>query len=185
MCAWRSLLLWLRLWRRCAAAAAIPLFAFSVPEAELFSGPFRASGGGKTEGAVLSGSGSLDQFRGLFEQLYQYADNYVRTTLGKSLLKPAPAAVSDGGVAPGAEAAAGWVGRRVKLVGLLSRSELNGQIGTVERFDEKKDRYVVRLTATSGAGGATKPIAVKEANLQHDAPAEDAEQRERGGKADL
>jgi predicted DsbA family dithiol-disulfide isomerase len=123
---------------------AIPLFAFSVPEAGLLSGPFRTAG--NKDGVVVSGSGNLQQFTALFEQLYRHTEEFYRAAPGRSLLKPAPDP---------------WVGRRVRLAGLVARPEINGAAGLCERFDAEKGRYVVRLASDPGG----KPIAVKAENL--------------------
>ena len=130
----------------------------------LMSGPFRVEGG-KTTGAVVSGSGNRQQFLDLFEQIFRYVEQH-HTRAGVSLVKPPPSPAG----AEAAEAAGGgggddkWVGARVRLVGLVSRGDLNGTAGLVVKFDSKKGRYAVQLDGTDAA--SSKPVAVKPDNLQ-------------------
>jgi hypothetical protein len=131
----------------------------------LMSGPFRVEGG-KTTGAVVSGSGNRQQFLDLFEQIFRYVEQH-HTRAGIPLAKPPP---SPAGAAEAAEAAGGggggddrWVGARVRLVGLVSRGDLNGAAGLVVKFDSKKGRYAVQL---DGTDASSKPVAVKPDNLQ-------------------
>ena len=81
------------------------------------SGPFRVEGG-KTTGAVMSGSGNRQQFLDLFEQIFRYVEQH-HTRAGIPLIKPPPKTAG----AEAAEAAGGgggvddrWVGARVRLV---------------------------------------------------------------------
>ena len=54
-------------------------------------------------------------------------------------------------------------GRRVRMQGLKSMSELNGRLGTVVDFDRGKERFRVRLDDANGAG--KRVLAFKAANL--------------------
>ena len=127
------------------------------------SGPFRVEGG-KTTGAVMSGSGNRQQFLDLFEQIFRYVEQH-HTRAGIPLIKPPPKTAG----AEAAEAGGGgggddkWVGARVRLVGLVSRGDLNGAAGLVVKFDSKKGRYAVQL---DGTDASSKPVAVKPDNLQ-------------------
>jgi len=137
----------------------IPLFCFSIPEVQLFSGPFRDA----NADATINGSANQAQFRHLFEQLYQF----VAKKLGEALKRDEPlltsqAAMADAGAAKQLKAAGlkSLVGQEVRLVGLQAKPELNGVVGVCERFDAKQGRYAVRLPERD------QPLAVKAANLE-------------------
>ena len=138
----------------------IPLFCFSIPEAGLFSGPFRDA----NADANINGSGNKAQFLHLFEQLYKFAAN----ALGDKLKRDAPLAPVDS-MPPAQDEAASrlraagpksFVGQNVRLVGLQAKPELNGAVGVCERFDKAQGRYAVRLH------GHEKPLALKGGNLE-------------------
>ena len=52
---------------------------------------------------------------------------------------------------------------RVQLRGLMSRVEMNGQIGTIAGYDESNDRYVIQVTDPES--GKTKEYKLKPDNL--------------------
>jgi len=56
---------------------AIPLFCFSVPEVDLWSGPFRDA----NADATINGSGDMARFLHLFEQLYKHTATVLGATL--------------------------------------------------------------------------------------------------------
>ena len=55
------------------------------------------------------------------------------------------------------------LGRQVRIHGLTSMGDLNGQTGLAKSFDQAKQRYRVHL---KNPGGSTKTLAFKQANLQ-------------------
>ena len=136
----------------------IPLFCFSLPEVNLYSGPFRDA----NADATINGSANKAHFLHLFEQLYKYAAK----ELGDKLKRDGPlegfdSARSD--AAPPPLQAAGLkslIGQEVRLVGLRAKPELNGAVGVCERFDTAQGRYAVRLP------GHDKPVAIKGGNLE-------------------
>ena len=141
----------------------IPLFCFSIPEAGLWSGPFREA----NADATINGSANKAHFLHLFEQLYKFATK----ALGDKLKRDRPPnrrasagaggrqAGRRGGKArpPGSRASSA---RRCGLSASRPSPELNGAAGVCERFDKAQGRYAVRLA------GQEKPIAVKGANLE-------------------
>ena len=167
---------------------AIPLFCFSVPEVDLWSGPFRDA----NADATINGSGDMARFLHLFEQLYKHTATVLGATLKRDrapLVNPGSygdAPLSIGAAQPdaevhvdahaplrphaweGAEAGAAQLrvagcefsGQEVRLVGLQAKPELNGAVGACERFDAQSGRYAVRIP------GQEQPILVKAANLE-------------------
>ena len=142
----------------------IPLFCFSIPEAGLWSGPFRDA----NADATINGSANKAHFLHLFEQLYKFATKALGDKLKRdrppTIDAPAPMPEDDRqDVAAAKLQAAGlksFIGQEVRLVGLKAKPELNGAAGVCERFDKAQGRYAVRLA------GQEKPIAVKGANLE-------------------
>ena len=52
-----------------------------------------------------------------------------------------------------------WPGDRVEITGLTGATELNGKVGTVVKWSEAKERFIVDVV------GLEKPVAVRAANL--------------------
>jgi len=135
----------------------IPLFCFSIPEAGLWSGPFRDA----NADATINGSADKATFLHLFEQLYKYADKALTLKRdGPLLVDSAASAAEDGAAKLQAAGLKSFIGQEVRLVGLRAKPELNGAVGVCERFDKGQGRYAVRLP------GHEKPLAVKGSNLE-------------------
>lgn len=141
----------------------IPLFCFSIPEANLYSGPFRDA----NADATINGSANKAHFLHLFEQLYKFAV----TALGERLKRDGPLTLTSSSAESAAaqelpraklEAAGrrSFVGQEVRLVGLKTKPELNGAVGVCEGFDKGQGRYAIRLS------GHEKPLALKAGNLE-------------------
>lgn len=141
----------------------IPLFCFSVPEVDLWSGPFREA----NADATINGSADKAHFLHLFESLYKFTAKALGEKL-KRVQPPlsigeatTPPAAEDGGAATlRAAGLKSFIGREVRLAGLRAKPELNGAVGVCERFDKTQGRYAVRLP------GHEKPLAVKGGNLE-------------------
>lgn len=136
---------------------AIPLFCFSVPEVNLWSGPFRDA----NADATVNGSGDMAQFLYLFKQLYKHTAKVLGETLKRD---EAPSDAEAGGAGDGAAqlrvAGCELSGQEVRLVGLQAKPELNGAVGACERFDEQSGRYAVRIPRQE------QPILVRATNLE-------------------
>ena len=66
-------------------------------------------------------------------------------------------------VAAESDATTAFIGKRVRIHGLATMGELNGQIGLAKSYDQTKQRYRVQLV---GPNGPTKVLGFKPANLQ-------------------
>jgi len=66
-------------------------------------------------------------------------------------------------VAMESDATTAFIGKRVRIHGLASMGELNGQIGLAKSYDQTKQRYRVQLI---GPNGTTKVLGFKPVNLQ-------------------
>ena len=66
-------------------------------------------------------------------------------------------------VAMESDATTAFIGKRVRIHGLASMGELNGQIGLAKSYDQTKQRYRVQFI---GPNGTTKVLGFKPVNLQ-------------------
>lgn len=134
------------------------MFCFSIPEAGLWSGPFRDA----NADATVNGSADKAHFLHLFEELYKFA----LKNIGEKLKRAGPLTIGsmpvadDGAATLEAAGLKSLIGQEVRLVGLQSKPDLNGAVGVCERFDGRQARYAIRLP------GHETPIGVKAANLE-------------------
>ena len=56
-------------------------------------------------------------------------------------------------------------GEAVMLTGLSMRPSLNGECGNICGYDEKSDRFVVKILKEDGVTYEVKPLKIKKANL--------------------
>ena len=138
---------------------AIPMFCFSIPEVNLWSGPFRTPKNGRVANAVIQGSANKAEFLDMFKQLYKFAASKLGEALKRTSALPQP----DACAAPPEEADVDmreFIGQRVRIGGLKARPELNGAVGVCESYDAKAGRCGVRLPSQP------KPLAVRLANFE-------------------